>query len=574
MSVTKESAAIHTEQSFIDKQAISWLEYVVSSSKKAMPDLKANDKWPNIDGFIEMTNEFGVPLSNNFAVQVKGTESSFNNEYIFYSKEIEKTKEYRNPFLNYCRENYEDQLILLIVVYLEDKKACWKLIDEKAYIEMDKSFISKQEKLCKVVFDPKNIIEEGNFNFIHKWEEIRRNFKNSLFRILTPEEGENINIFLEEFNYVVNNYFPIIKKNFFPKNTGRIGLAYWSFEHYQIFFTLYPIEKNSNEGVFKKLITERQIKFYKETYGYQEQFGTNEIVANPKASAWKKIRFYMEEYILKHNLLDFGCDEYLISEFVFELLRQYRNEIKVDSKYSQKELQDMFVSPMFSTDPAIPVTYINEQQKPLDSEIINDYLKNISEEGIKKVHLDDINHEYSFSLGNKTKKDMEIYFKGLMSNFERCYNNFLDANFPNLKEELGFFQGDEKSVIITLFEIIRPNEYKQIQYKVYYLKEELSNKFTVLIGDEAIEFEENCVIYNSHEDIIQGKVDVKILYKNKEYTISPIPLGGGDFYSLPNKYRNMPMHNMIFNLLEERLKKYLENKKAPRLGITITDIPN
>src|SRR5690348_55120 len=54
-------SARHTKQSFSDQEAVSSLCAWIARTRRAMPDIKANDKWPNIDGYVEVTDAMGHP---------------------------------------------------------------------------------------------------------------------------------------------------------------------------------------------------------------------------------------------------------------------------------------------------------------------------------------------------------------------------------------------------------------------------------------------------------------------------------------------------------------------------------
>ena len=57
--------AKHSKNSFDDQQATSIVSLMISKTWKAMPDLKSNDKWPNIDWYIELVDESWYPKCDN-----------------------------------------------------------------------------------------------------------------------------------------------------------------------------------------------------------------------------------------------------------------------------------------------------------------------------------------------------------------------------------------------------------------------------------------------------------------------------------------------------------------------------
>lgn len=113
--------AKHTNYSFQDQQAVGLVSAWIAESKRAMPDLKANDKWPNIDGYVELTDLNGYPLGN-VKVQIKKL-----------SKKNAKDKKHTfkdDKFLAYCRETTDWIPIIFIGVDLDNHIGYWVHIDD------------------------------------------------------------------------------------------------------------------------------------------------------------------------------------------------------------------------------------------------------------------------------------------------------------------------------------------------------------------------------------------------------------------------------------------------------------
>ena len=50
----------HGPNDFTDKESISLIENILASHKRVMPKLESSDKWPNIDGFVEVQNSTNI----------------------------------------------------------------------------------------------------------------------------------------------------------------------------------------------------------------------------------------------------------------------------------------------------------------------------------------------------------------------------------------------------------------------------------------------------------------------------------------------------------------------------------
>lgn len=111
----------HSKTSFTDKHSISLIENILTSHGRVMPQLYSNDKWPNIDGFLEVQDSDGILVGRLF-VQAKTLPPNHKNKFrcpisFFSSCEIDPT--------------------LLFGVDDQNKKVYWCYFDSKIIKNID-----------------------------------------------------------------------------------------------------------------------------------------------------------------------------------------------------------------------------------------------------------------------------------------------------------------------------------------------------------------------------------------------------------------------------------------------------
>lgn len=152
---TTKRAAIHSPSSFTDGEAINLVKYLLNHHRLVKPDLKENDTWPNIDGYLEIVKTSGEP-DGKLEAQVKRLQPERITQKIsFYFDDDSK-------FFTYC-ENINPLPVLFICVDLQTKKAYW--------IEMTPEVI-KSSNGRTIYIPPENIIDENNKDYAKNWKEI------------------------------------------------------------------------------------------------------------------------------------------------------------------------------------------------------------------------------------------------------------------------------------------------------------------------------------------------------------------------------------------------------------------
>ena len=101
-----------------ETEAVDILKSLLDHSK-VKSDIKERDKHPNIDGYLELVDEFSIPIGK-LEVQIKKISDELLNP---------PRVECKISFLGYCKES---QLpVILIGVNIKNKKAYWIHLDNK-----------------------------------------------------------------------------------------------------------------------------------------------------------------------------------------------------------------------------------------------------------------------------------------------------------------------------------------------------------------------------------------------------------------------------------------------------------
>lgn len=111
----------HSKTSFTDKQSISLIENILTTHKRVMPQLSSIDKWPNIDGHLEVQDSDNNLVGRLF-VQAKTLPPNHKNKF-------------RCPisFFSSC----EIDPILLFGVDNQNKKVYWRYFDSQIIKNID-----------------------------------------------------------------------------------------------------------------------------------------------------------------------------------------------------------------------------------------------------------------------------------------------------------------------------------------------------------------------------------------------------------------------------------------------------
>lgn len=533
---TAETLAVDTFSNLVDPD-------------KVKLDIKTRDKYPNIDGYVELVDNFRVPMGK-LEVQIKKLPDTFdpNNPKVKIEKSLlahSKTVT-SNPVLYIGVDIHNDSFYW---VYIHDKLTNTRgehLIDflgESTLIPLDLSNIDN------------GIVKDDEDDYFSSWEALSQKHKNSThdydnlkeqFHELEmhseptlgeyADEFEDIHIFLDELNDKLG-YFDIIKHRFYFKDTWKLGLAYEFFSDTQLIYTLFPIPYNKNDVQIKKIEDINGLRKFRDIITHHVY--DNPIKTNPTEHAKEIIKGNIEK-ILKNRLLN-HCNEFIATELVFAVL---------DASYGFKDDSCSLEDIKSILERGVVNKYKRYDFQPHSFLEAVSFLESKNKKTINRIYTPkdyERNREEAWiwnSLSfNSAKKNLELIFENLLP----VYEDILSCNFSRI--ELPFFKGASK----VIFAYSLKDKYTDLmdhpRLNTFYLKSDETEDFEIKVYD----MEQESLIQNIFESI-KNDDNVEIgdnLYKVFSYTLSM-----ADFI-----YEDTPMLNYIYSTLNENFKIFFKSWK-------------
>lgn len=345
--MARRGSARHTPQSFNDQEAVSSLCAWIARTQRAMPDIKANDKWPNIDGYIEMTDDRGHPLGTLKAQVKKLTKADAKSKRFRFTK-----NDSREKFLRYCDESRELPIILIGVDINDDtcQLAYWRHID-KRYLESLGAYTD-------ITFSPAHVTSRTDRAFISEWQRLveAQNAKARIAEAFTAEELDRItrtgtrilgvvddkfrtiHLFLDRLNDLLDHKFSIIKEIFYL-NCWKVGFAYFDYRADYVGYILYPIPLNHNDVLIKEVDRDLFEVFQQRRLGYSTHH-SNPIATDPAGEVERVIRRKLD-IMIEEKLFNHRGSEALAREYVCAFIDRYHRLLGMEPGRDQYPLQEI-----------------------------------------------------------------------------------------------------------------------------------------------------------------------------------------------------------------------------------------
>lgn len=579
--------------------------------KQVKLDVKERDKYPNIDGYIELVDENLVPIGK-LEVQIrKLPDSSGTNRKIQCPTSLVAYSEEAtcNP-------------VLLIGVNVEQNKAYWVHITK----DIIKLKNGNTQKSKVVSFPASNIIDGKNTKYIAEWRNITESYKTKMqgyneikesyekLRVhanpvlgVDKKDFQDIHIFLDEINDLLENKFSIVKKRYYP-TAWKIGLAYYEYEDDSVTYTLYPIPFSKNDVQIKEINKTLHEELKREGLGFTGHFTENPFRRRPKEYAIEIVESKTLE-ILEHRLLDHKGNEFLAKEYIFAFIDHFSRQLGLDIKdsYSISEIEEAFFCylpiwvdeaikfmvkvqrnrvrkyadclyrrPYFDPDTLIVQIMANERKRigdlvrkridqkspipriPLGNRkfplrIFYEFLSFLKSKGIEKVDRVYLPRDYSrlqktggLIYNFFSPAAVEKNLEIFFDNLETAYNDMVLQNFPEIAEKLPLF--GNASLIIVVYNVKEkyeaPRDLPTIQF--LHLSSRDGGGLKIQIYKKGAPNAPNI----SCESVCVGE---SIKLHGKKYRLTSCSKGVLDFI-----YDDLPMFNFVYDILEENLKTYFE----------------
>lgn len=309
------------------------------NQKNLKLDIRKRDKIPNIDGYIEIVDDFGCPVGK-LEVQIKKMPDGFTKMQC--------------PLSLYAYSEITGNPVVFVGVDINQKVAYWQHINSKNLLQ---PIASMAQGSMTIHFQPENVIDGRNGRHVLEWKNIvesnlgrykelekyRGVIENSNPIVgVAKEEFANIHYFLDYLNDFLDKEFSIVKELVYP-SAWKIGLAYSDYEEDSVSYALYSIPINKNDVQIKKVDDKLGEELKNEGMGWRGYFEENPIRISPKKHA---VDIVEEKALglLKQRALNFKGSDFLAREFVFAFIDEFHEPMGLPEKdeYTIAEIEKGF----------------------------------------------------------------------------------------------------------------------------------------------------------------------------------------------------------------------------------------
>lgn len=578
---------------------------------RVKPDAKFLDKIPNTDGTIELVNASQIPIGK-LDIQIKNLDKKNEKKPKYQCEKsfLAFCEQSILPVLlivvdtknSIAYWHHIDKITLESLAKKLKKDSVNLDFNEDNIIQKDNAnYIDKwaeiiesyQKKLYDYDFlEMQNAKLKSEFSELQKATNISVGKTNPTFR--------EIHLFLDFYNGLLDGDFQTVKNILFP-NYWKIGVGISNYQDNSAQFALYPVSYDLNDTLIKQYNSQDELYLHR-VLNYIGFYRENPIKSRPKQYAYELIEGNTTEILEKHPLL--VKDQFIASEYILAFINKHYLILGLDNgkaEYSIAEIE-------FSLNTFLPLWVqhthngtLNKDQKeqiifPIDYIFFHSFPADIQKaskkvaEAIKKGDkplievkivstdfnisilqnliaflrssgVDSIQREYetrhqvnktSYYIWEawgeeKTVKNIKVFY----NHFIRIYDLLIQTYFPNLKNDLQFYNDFNLLVIVVDFSRVSFNPTPSIEY--YYFKSSTST-------------ENKAVIYSS------TKNEAPVKRENlRDYFTNGITIDGNSYrlVSMTSSildfiYDGTPVFTSITKLLKDRMKKYFEDKKNSR----------
>lgn len=593
-SNTSELKAIATFNSLIDLTRVK-------------PFINSHDNVPNTDGHIEIVTEAQVSLGK-LEVQIKSLDKKnvLNPKYQCSKEFLAYCQESISPVLLIV-VNSDDKIAYWQYIDIPVIVALSKKLKKESVnldFEITNCVSSKNtdylEKWISILNDRREKI--FNYDAINeRKKQVERELKE--FKEYAdysvgkkdPVYAE-IHTFLDYYNGLLEDDFISIKNILYP-DYWKIGLGYGEYDETSVNFMLFPILYDVNDIQIKKFDPKHVFKM-KGALKIMGQYGDNPIKTKPEKYAYKLIEDDIKDALKDQPLV--VKDTFLAKEYVFAFIDRFHSILGLKANEHEYEVSDIehalyrflpfFIGEivhrpeklkhkMFSFDidrlyyqpPEALVKSVAEAKKKLRKnpliEIARVYL--ISEDFnvdillrllgyLNQEKLEVIRREYDPK--NITIKDRSYYkweawsnasilknLKLFYSNFSRIYDSIVSTYFPNLFEDLKYYDDFNLLIVVVDFR----DKGQGITMESFYL-------------ESTTPATNRTLVYNAKDP------DVPIRKETAREIFKTGLTFDNNKYQLKNQwgtylrflFDKTPLLAEATKLLNERLKEYFEKKQG------------
>jgi len=537
-------AASHNWQNFTDKQSVSLIENILSSHGRVMSHIDTVDKWPNIDGNVDLQSE-DFKLVGRLYVQAKTLKTD--------SLKIAC----QTSFLSSC----ELDPCLLLAADNANRKIYWLYLDA---IEVKKYALKPGQITKTITFDPQQYIDQNETSYVEEWialakknqerlnnhDDLKEAYKN-LSKRSNEAIGEShqdfkmLHKFLDELNSRLDNEFLSVKRRLFP-DAWKLGLALYDYKDHELSYTIYPISSDKNDVQIKRVDKQLRDDLNAQGLGFRAHYVENPIEAKPREYAFDLIESYTMSLFNK-RLLNDGNDELIALEYIFYIIDTCADSMKltIADSYQVKELlENKWIKEHER------IQFISYNSKQID---IRKFVRLLEKYAGKDRVVRRPYKRFDYTRGGGwvwnfySKEDAEEVFLKVIKSWPSAYDDIIQNNFPLLEDELSLWGSGDLMLVKGNFSDSYEGHYGPT-YETYLLKSK----------DGAPKFKR---IEQAPEELLSqlrdyGRSRETIMFEGEPYSLT-----WASHSTLSLLYHDLPLANLVYETLDRRLKDYFSKER-------------
>jgi len=302
-------------------------------------EFETRDKYPNRDGFIEITDENEIPIGD-IVIQVKKLNKKYTNPAKFPAdvRTLMYAKAISPP-------------LLILGVDVDQEQVYWKHIS-KDWLDENEDDLNEQETKT-IYFSEEHALDGESRDYISEWQTIAVENKRKIWdyeefkrlkETATPALGKErsrysrIHRFLDEYNRLRSEEFEVVQRRE-ANDVWVYGYIDSCFENDQLIYGLYPIPSTVNDVQIKELDPDELFEMNSHGVVRATRHAGNPIKSSPERLAKFEIKNDVTKVIDNQNF-DLSNSEFLIREVVFDFVDEY-NELmglEIEDMYTTDEL--------------------------------------------------------------------------------------------------------------------------------------------------------------------------------------------------------------------------------------------
>ena len=548
----------YTESVAREQQSIDFINRLLLGTS-AYPELQYNEKEANIDGYIQLLDEEGR-FEGKLTVQGKTVSPSIEGQY-----------KYPCPTSLFGYAERAIDVVLLLAVDHSREVVLWKYISRQLIKEnQDKS---EQDTITLHFEDFERLTRNNIPETIGKWkslflkqrdliveaEEIKEEndqLRQQLVNAEAPEftisqsEVAKVQQFSDAYNGILDRELKYVKRCCYP-NAWKQGIAIVNYQDAELLYAIYPIHYGENSLLIKQIPIEtlRKVRYAYASHSVQDNKIKNDIPALVK----EKITEDVKRIFKTKNLPAY--ENYII-EYVEEFVYENWNALGItrDAANDYKALKaaiEQYRTPMGRI-PNVVIVGSRRMQIGLIYDCLN-YLLNRGYKGTVELYPQKGKYGNSGMVSDwfspeRAYEKMKIVFQYVYA----TYTDFIEKNFPDIKDQLDMYYGADYVLINFNYEGNWPH---------------------IMINH----------FYNTNPDRRRGATKVEFcfeqeheIYKRYGYESSKLPFVAnkisynGEEYEC-RMWNGADSHNYLFNrtcfldtfygVFKKRLEEYVENMR-------------